>query len=134
MTRNNMVSSGIIHWNRKTDNRRMISHDKIFSAFFQLPVFFLFQFCKALFQKTFSYCFCRMKSSGLLLINSKSFSVVSSYMSVFSSDRPEIRPFYVTLTKMRSNLLLLHIIRQNIFRSNTFNRSSERSRIQPEVL
>ena len=63
VTRNNMVSSGIIHWNGKSDDRRMISHDKIFSAFFQLPVFFLFQFCKAFFQKTFSYCFCRMKSS-----------------------------------------------------------------------
>ena len=78
---NDMISSAVIDRNGKSNDGGMISHDKIFSAFFQVPAFLLFQFCKALLQKTFFLSLLPPERLwGFCWINSSSFSVVSSYI------------------------------------------------------
>ncbi len=118
---NDMISSAVIDWNGKSDDRRMISHDKILSAFFQIPALLLFQFCKAFLQKTSSCLFCCLKGCRAFADKFQQFLCCLFVHSISPLSGPD-----------RRTVLLLPIIRQNFFQSNTFTPAPERSRIPQE--
>ena len=119
---NDMISSAVIDRNGKSNDGGMISHDKIFSAFSQVPAFLLFQFCKALLQKTFSCLFCRLKGCGAFADKFQQFLCCLFVHSISPLSGPYHR-----------SVLLLPIIRQIFFQSNTFTQAPEISRIPQEV-
>ena len=107
VTCNDMISPAVIDRNGKSDDRGMISHDKIFSALFQLPALLFLQFCKAFLQKTSSCFLCRLKGCRTFTDKFQQF-----FCCFFVHNLLLCRPGNIQA------VMLLPIIRQNFFQGN----------------